>query len=144
MIISTASTELASQVNQFEQLTRNADAIVAIEVAFVPYGDLVLVGDVLRGKMIPLPSASALLGTCLPGKAAVRELAERAGNTPQAAVYEEAIERSSYSAIVFIEHVGQSSRVICDDGMHVTQNWDIDPRYPAWRERLDAILNNIH
>ena len=48
-------------------LAERADAIIIVEVAFVPYGNLVLVEDVLRGAATGLTSANDLLGDCLPG-----------------------------------------------------------------------------
>ena len=122
------------------ELIRLSDVVVAVEVAFVPYGDMVLIGEVLDGEMMELDSSNELLGQCLPKKVTVRELARAPRGDPQQAVYAEAIERAGYTAVVFMKHHGNDSEVICDDGLHTTVNWVTDPRYPQWRTRLDALL----
>ena len=93
-------------------LAKRADTIVIVEVAFVPYGNLVLVEDVLRGEATGLTSTNDLLGDCLPGKATVRELAAESATTAQADVYNDAIERASYKAVIFLQHVAGTSSVI--------------------------------
>jgi hypothetical protein len=122
------------------ELIRQSDAVVAVEVAFVPYGDMVLIGEVLDGEMLDLDSSNELLGQCLPKKVTVRELARGQRGDPQQAVYAEAVERAGYAAVVFMKHDGNASEVICDDGAHSTVNWVTDPRYPQWRAQLDAVL----
>ncbi len=125
-----------AQDAQLGELVGTADAIVAIEVAFVPYGDLVLVGEVLHGRMVELSSSNELLGACLPSKAIVRDLAQQAGSSVQGGVYQNAIERAGYKALAFLKHESGASRVICDDGSFSTVNWETDPRFAAWRARL--------
>lgn len=122
------------------ELIEQSDAVVSVEVAFVPYGDMVLIGEVLAGEMAELDSSNELLSQCLPRKALVRDLARSAIGSEQQAVYAEAVERAGYSAIVFMKHGGNGSQIICDNGAHSTVNWEIDPRYPQWRARLDEIL----
>jgi hypothetical protein len=122
------------------ELIRQSDAVVSVEVAFVPYGDMVLIGEVLGGEMVDLDSSNALLGQCLPKKAAVRDLAKGPPDNPQQAVYAEAVERAGYVAVVFMKHDGNASQIICDNGLHSTVNWESDPRYPQWRAQLDELL----
>lgn len=129
-----------SQAVNVAELIRQSDAVVSVEVAFVPYGDLVLIGEVLAGEMVDLSSSNELLSQCLPKKAMVRDLARSASGSPQQAVYTQAVERAGYSAIVFMKHEGNASQILCDNGAHSTVNWDIDPRYPQWREQLDELL----
>ncbi len=138
--VSSMTQSAYGQAASVAELVRQSDAVVAIEVAFVPYGDMVLLGEVLDGKMMDLSSSNELLGDCLPKKATVRELAQSANNNPQQAVYVEAVERAGYAAVVFMKHEGNASRVICDDGPHSTVNWVSDPRYPEWRAQLDRLL----
>ena len=128
------------QVVNVAELIRQSDAVISVEVAFVPYGDMVLIGEVLDGKMVDLDSSNELLGQCLPKKAMVRDLAKSPGDNPQQAVYAEAVERAGYGAIVFMKHDGNASQVICDAGTHSTVNWITDPRYPQWRAELDKLL----
>lgn len=125
-----------------DALVSRADAIVSVEVAFVPYGDLVIPGQVLHGEPIAISSPNELLGDCLPSKAVVRELAKQATNTPQAAVYAEALERASYSATVFLKREADRVTVICDASVYSTQNWERDPRYRAFRAQLQDHLND--
>ena len=129
-----------AQVTNVAELIRQSDAVVSVEVAFVPYGDMVLIGEVLDGEMVDLDSSNALLGQCLPKKAAVRDLAKGPPGNPQQAVYAEAVERAGYVAVVFMKHDGNASQVICDDGAHSTINWERDPRHPQWRAQLDELL----
>ena len=126
-----------------DALAERADAIVIVEVAFVPYGNLVLVEDVLRGEATGLTNANDLLGDCLPGKAALRELANRSATASQAAVYSEAIARASYKAVIFLRHGEGTGSVICGDAIDTTENWESDPRHPIWRGELDAYLGNL-
>jgi hypothetical protein len=135
-MVSVFSVSSYAQDAQLGELVSTVDAIVAIEVAFVPYGDLVLVGEVLHGRMVELSSSNELLGACLPGKAIVRDLAQQAGSSVQGAVYQNAIERAGYKAVAFLKHEGGASRVVCDEGGFSTVNWETDPRFSAWRGRL--------
>lgn len=128
------------QVFDVTDLIRQSDAVVSVEVAFVPYGDMVLIGEVLDGEMIDLSSSNELLGQCLPKKAVVRDLAQGPDDNLQRAVYAEAVENAGYVAVVFMKHDGDAGEVICDDGAHSTVNWISDPRYPEWRARLDQLL----
>ena len=128
------------QVTNVADLIGQADAVVSVEVAFVPYGDMVLIGEVLDGAMVDLSSSNELLGQCLPKKAVVRDLAQVSDNNMQQKVYVEAVENAGYVAVVFMKHDGNASQVICDDGVHSTINWVTDPRYPQWRARLDKLL----
>ncbi|UCH48226.1 MAG: hypothetical protein JSU95_19785 [Betaproteobacteria bacterium] len=128
------------QVINVAELIRQSDAVVSVEVAFVPYGDMVLIGEVLDGEMVNLDSSNELLGQCLPKKVTIRELAKSPSDNPQQAVYAEAVERAGYAAVVFMKHLGNASEVICDDGAHSTVNWITDPRYPQWRAQLDELL----
>jgi hypothetical protein len=126
-----------------KSLAERADAIVIVEVAFVPYGNLVLVQDVLRGEVTGLTSANDLLGDCLPGKAALKELAARPATASQAAVYSEAIARASYKAVIFVQHGEGTGGVICGDAIDTTENWESDPRHPIWRGELNAYLGDL-
>ncbi|NIO39142.1 MAG: hypothetical protein GTO41_02435 [Burkholderiales bacterium] len=143
--IAGAAVPSLGQVTQLERLISESDAIVTVEVAFVPYGDMVLIGDVLHGKMVKLSNSNELLGACLPNKARVRKLVKMAAGPSQAVVYEGAIERASYKAVVFLKHGDGdgASRALCDEGAHVTDNWESDPRYEAWRTRLDVSLRDL-
>lgn len=123
-------------------LAERADAIVIVEVAFVPYGNLVLVEDVLRGEATGLSSANDLLGDCLPGKAALRELAARSAMASQTAVYNEAIARATYKAVIFLRHGDATVNVICGDAIDTTENWESDLRHPIWRGKLDRYLGS--
>ena len=123
-------------------LAKRADAIVIVEVAFVPYGDLVLVEDILRGDTTGLTSTSDLLGDCLPGRASVKKLAATSASTAQTAVYKDAYELATYKAVIFLQHGAGTSRVICDGAINSTENWESDPRHPVWRGRLDAYLDH--
>lgn len=129
-----------AQAVDIAELIRQSDAVVSVEVAVVPYGDMVLIGEVLAGEMVELSSSNELLGQCLPRKALVRDLAGSSSTDPQQAVYAEAVERAGYSAIVFMKHDANASQIICDNGTHSTVNWETDPRHPGWRARLDEIL----
>ena len=135
-MVSVFSISSYAQEAQLGELVGMADAIVALEVAFVPYGDLVLVGEVLHGRMVELSSSNELLGTCLPSKAIVRDLVQQAGSSVQGAVYQNAIERAGYKAVAFLKHESGASRVVCDKGSFSTVNWETDPRFAAWRGRL--------
>jgi len=141
VLIITLSTTAHGQ-SAINALAARADAIVIVEVAFVPYGNLVLVEDILRGEATGLTNANDLLGDCLPGKAALRELAARSATASQTAVYNEAITRASYKAVVFLQHGEGASSVICGDPIESTENWESDPRHPIWRGELDAYLGN--
>ena len=123
-------------------LAERADAIVIVEVAFVPYGNLVLVEDVLLGEATGLTNANDLLGDCLPGKAALRELAAGSATASQAAVYSEAIARATYRAVIFLRHGEGTVEVICDDAIDTTENWESDSRHPIWRGKLDRFLGS--
>ena len=142
VLIITLSTTAHGQ-SAIDALAERADAIVFVEVAFVPYGNLVLVEDVLRGEATGLTSANDLLGDCLPGKAALRELANRSATASQTAVYSEAIARASYKAVIFLRYGEGTWSVICGDAIDTTENWESDPRYPNWRGGLDAYLDNL-
>lgn len=122
-----------------EEVAHRADAIVAVEVVFVPYGDMVLVGEVLRGEPLRMSSANDLLGDCLPGKARVRELALRHENTAQGAVFSEAIARATYGMVAFVKSEGGENQVICGDE-YSTANWESDPRFAVWRKQLETWL----
>jgi hypothetical protein len=139
----TAFSVTAHGQSAIDALAERVDAIVIVEVAFVPYGNLVLVEDVLRGEATGLTSANDLLGDCLPGKAALRELANRSATASQAAVYSEAIARASYKAVIFLRHGEGTWSVICGDAIDTTENWESDPRHPIWRDELDAYLGNL-
>ena len=125
-----------AQDAQLAELVAGSDAIVSVEVAFVPYGDLVLVGEVLHGSMNELSSSTELLGPCLPNKALVRELAEQAADGAQARIFQESIERAGYKAVTFLKHEGETSRALCVADSFVTVNWESDPDYATWRDRL--------
>lgn len=122
-----------------EEVARRADAIVSVEVVFVPYGDMVLVGEVLRGEPLRMSSANDLLGDCLPNKARVRELALRHENSAQGAVFSEAIARATYRMVAFVKNEGGENEVICGEE-YSTANWESDPRFPAWRKQLETWL----
>ncbi|KPK32724.1 MAG: hypothetical protein AMJ66_06460 [Betaproteobacteria bacterium SG8_40] len=130
------------QAAQAGEPASEADAIVLVEVAFVPYGDLVLVEQVLHGEPTEMSSTSELLGVCLPNKALVREMAERTDDAAQALVYRQSIERAGYKAVVFLKHDGAQSRVLCEEGAVSTVNWETDPRHPQWRARLQSRIDS--
>lgn len=125
-----------------EALVERADAIIQVEVNFVPYGDLVLLVNVLRGDQTALPEMNGLLGPCMPGRAALRALREAVSeNDIRAPVYREAFESATYIAVVFLVRAGETFEPICGNGGHSTENWVSDPRYALWRKQLDAIMN---
>jgi hypothetical protein len=138
----TANTVVASGQTAISGLAQRSDAIALVEVAFVPYGDLVLVEEVLHGEIVGLTSSNALLGDCLPRRATVKKLAAESATPAQAAVYNGALEMAMYKAVIFLKHAAGSSSVICSDAITSTENWESDPRYPMWRSRLDAYLEN--
>ena len=128
--------------SEFAAVAQRADAIAVVEVAFVPYGDLVLIADSLHGETTRVTSANDLLGDCLPGKAGVRKLAADSAQSAQIAVYKEAIERATYKAVIFLQYVSGDIKVLCSNANHSTENWESDPRHPSWRARLDAYLES--
>lgn len=132
-----------AQTGAIDTLLEQADAVVIVEVAFVPYGDLVLVGETLHGKTVDLASTSDLLGDCLPNRVMVKELAARSAQSVQADVYEEALERATYTAVIFLRPAAEGSSAICTGKEHSTENWQSDPRHRAWRAGLDAYLDDI-
>lgn len=132
-----------AQTGAIDSLLERADAVVIVEVAFVPYGDLVLIGETLHGKTVELASSSGLLGDCLPSKLMVKKLAAKSARAVQAVVYEEALELATYTAVIFLQHAADRSSVLCANTAHSTENWQSDPRHHAWRARLDAYLADI-
>ena len=134
---------VGAQTGAIDALLERADAVVIVEVAFVPYGDLVLPGETLRGKPVALAGANDLLGDCLPNRVKVKELAGKSARRVQADVFEEALDRATYTAVIFLQHAADGSNVICTDTEYSTEYWQNDPRHRAWRARLDAYLDDI-
>jgi Holliday junction resolvase-like predicted endonuclease len=132
-----------AQIGEIDTLLERADAVVIVEVAFVPYGDLVLLGETLHGKTVDLAGPNDLLGDCLPNRVMVKELASKSARSVQADVYEEALERATYTAVIFLQHAANRSSVLCTDTGNSTENWESDPRHSTWRARLDAYLDDI-
>jgi hypothetical protein len=122
-----------------EALVTQADAIAIFEVAFVPYGNLVLLTQMLLGSRHDLPDLSELLGPCLPGKAGVRELAENTRDPANSAVLDNAVDQAGYSAVVFFKRSGKTLSVLCTDP-NFLENWVAHPHHSAWRSRLNATL----
>ena len=54
-----------AQDAQVEALAKRADAIAVVEMAFVPYGNLVLLREMLHGNRDGMPDAGELIGPCL-------------------------------------------------------------------------------
>ncbi len=132
-----------AQTGAIDALLERADAVAIVEVAFVPYGDLVLLGETLHGRTVDLAGPNDLLGDCLPNRVMVKERAAKSARSVQADVYEEALERATYTAVIFLQHAADRSSVLCTDNEHSTENWENDPRHSAWRARLDAYLDDI-
>jgi hypothetical protein len=113
-----------------------AQAVALVEVAFVPYGNLVLLHTVLHGESAGLSDTESWLGPCLPAKAAVRGLA--AGTSGDAAFYRQVIERAGYSSVLFLRRDGETWRPICT-GLEPRQ-WEQHPQHAEWRAAVDAAL----
>ena len=122
-----------------ETLVTQADAIAIFEVAFVPYGNLVLLTEMLLGSRNELPDLSELLGPCLPGKAGVRELAESSKDPANSAVLDNAVEQAGYTAVVFLKRRSQSLSILCSDSTSL-ENWVTHPYHNRWRSHLNARL----
>ena len=134
-----AAAPVAAQDSGLASLAAQADAIAVVEVAFVPYGNLVLVKEILRGTRERMPELSALMGPCLPGKAEVRDRAEGATDVAYATLLHNAIINAGYEAVIFIGWREGSRTAICDDPQ-MLDNWPMHPRHGAWRAQLDAWL----
>ena len=122
--------------NASQDRLRSDEIIAVVEVAFVPYGDLVLVREVLRGDAPPLPVPQTGLGPCLPRKATVRELAASGGE--DAAVYQTAIERAGYTSVLRLRRAGDTTHPACT--AFDTRAWEHHPAHPSWREAFTAQL----
>jgi hypothetical protein len=134
-----AAPPASAQQNSTEALAAQADAVAIFEVAFVPYGNLVLLTEMLLGSRHDLPELSELLGPCLPGKAGVRELAENTQDPANSAVLDSAVDQAGYAAVVFLKRRGKSLSVLCSDPTSL-ENWLAHPHHGAWRSRLNATL----
>jgi hypothetical protein len=128
-----------AQQDSAETPATQADAIAIFEVAFVPYGNLVLLTEMLLGSRNDLPDLSELLGPCLPGKAGVRDLAESIRDPANSAVLDAAIDQAGYAAVVFLKRRGGSLSIVCSDPVSL-ENWLTHPHHNLWRSRLNATL----
>jgi hypothetical protein len=122
-----------------ETLATQADAIAIFEVAFVPYGNLVLLTQMLLGSRHDLPDLSELLGPCLPGKAGVRELAENTQDPANSAVLDTAVDQAGYTAVIFLKRRGKSLSILCNNPASL-ENWLTHPHHTVWRSQLNATL----
>ena len=132
---------VAAQESGVDSLAAQADAIAVVEVAFVPYGNLVLLKALLRGTRERMPELSALMGPCLPGKAEVRDRAAGATEAANATLLRNAITNAGYEAVIFVGQRKESNTAICDDPQKL-DNWTMHPRHGTWRARLDAWLRH--
>ncbi len=114
-----------------------ADVVAVMEVAFVPYGNLVLLREVLHGTATGLPDLSEVLGPCLPGKAGMRE---KTTDADASHVLRAAIDNAAYSAVVFLRRRGSVLSLVCGEPA-AGENWLSHPRHAPWRARLDAALH---
>lgn len=122
-----------------QKLAAQADAVILVEVSFVPYGNLVLLRAVLHGAGMPFESPENYLGECLPAKATVRERALAGG--AGAPHYQAALERASYSAVLFLKHEGAALTPRCDPEQSEPVHWEQHPGHVAWRAALDVALS---
>jgi hypothetical protein len=133
-IFSTANTTAAE-----ENLAARADAVLVLEVSFLPYGHLVLLREVLHGDKNSLPDPIQLLGVCLPRKAGVVWLAEQARG-PAVQIYRDAIVQATYTAVVFLKSEVGSINPVCDDTVNAPEHWVTHPNHAAWREKVVSAL----
>ncbi|MFN0039574.1 MAG: hypothetical protein ACKVP2_08700 [Burkholderiales bacterium] len=136
-----AAAPVAAQDPGVDPLAAQAEAIAVVEVAFVPYGNLVLLKELLRGTRERIPELSALMGPCLPGKAELRDRAEGATEAENTTLLQNAINNAGYEAVIFVGRRKESMTAICDDPQ-MLDNWTMHPRHGAWRARLDAWLRH--
>lgn len=111
------------------------EVVAVVEVSFVPYGNLVLLREVLRGDGGSLKSPEELLGECLPSKAAVRDLAARGG--ADADVYQAAIDRAGYAAVLFLRGDGSALKPVCEARHPDARHWEQHPGHAQWRRQRD-------
>lgn len=119
-------------------LAAQADAVIVVDVAFVPYGNLVLLREVVFGDRSRVRSPVDYLGECLPGKARVRELAATDG--ADSALYAQAMERAAYTAVLFLRSKDGELAPLCADPASVPTHWESHPEHPQWRAAVDAAL----
>ena len=134
-LIIAGSAPCIAQGDSPSHLAAAADAIVVVEVSFVPYGNLVLLREALRGDVNAIKNPEEFLGPCLPSKNAVRELAARADD--QATVYQSALERAGYAAVLFLKKEGTSMQPMCDANHAHARHWEQHADHSAWRRRLE-------
>lgn len=111
-------------------LATGAEAVAVVEVSFVPYGNLVLLREMLQGDAALLRSPEDFLGECLPPKALVRERAANGG--PGAEHYQEALERAGYAAVLVLKRRDGALRPDCEGLQREPLNWDSHPRHAEW------------
>jgi len=119
---------------------RAADTIIVVEVSFVPYGNLVLLKEVLAGDRSLLRSPEEYLGNCLLGKAEVRAQAQSGGKA--ATHYQAALERAGYSAVLFLKRSETGSTPLCESTQPEPVHWEQHPEHAGWRTRLDTVLTD--
>ncbi|MFN0317800.1 MAG: hypothetical protein ACKVQA_22465 [Burkholderiales bacterium] len=122
-----------------EALAARADAVLVLEVSFLPYGHLVLLREVLYGDKNSLPDPIQYLGVCLPRKPGVVWLAEQARG-PAVRIYREAIEQATYTAVLFLKSEVGSINPVCDESINAPEHWSTHPNHSAWREKVVAAL----
>lgn len=110
-----------------------------METAFVPYGNLVLVKEMLHGSRDRMPDLGDLMGSCLPGKAQLRELAEHAIDPAISAVWRASVEQAGYTSVLFLKRREGVLTALCGE-TNAFENWQTHPRHGQWRARLDTWL----
>lgn len=130
-----------AQDAQVEALAKQADAIAVVEMAFVPYGNLVLLREMLQGSRDGMPDAGELIGPCLPGKAQLRALTENSPDPAVSAVWHAAVEQAGYTSVLFLKRQAGMLSGLCGETL-TFENWLMHPRHGVWRTRLDAWLQD--
>lgn len=119
-------------------LAARADIVAIVEVSFVPYGNLALLREVLRGDSAALRNPEDFLGECLPPKALVRERAAAGGTA--APTYQAALEQAGYAAVLMLARDGDALKPLCDAALAEPVNWESHPRHAHWRAALNQAL----
>lgn len=119
-------------------LAARADAVAIVEVSFVPYGNLALLREVLRGDPASVRNPEDFLGECLPPKALVRERVAAGGAA--APIYQAAVEQAGYAAVLMLAREGDTLRPLCDVALTEPVNWESHPRHARWRAALNQAL----
>ncbi len=122
-----------------ETLASQADAVLVAEVSFLPYGHLVLIREILHGDKNSLPDPIQFLGVCLPRKAGVRQLAEQSQG-PAVQIYREAIERATYTAVLFLKREAGSLNPLCNESASIPEHSENHPNHAAWRAKVVTSL----